>query len=179
MDFNTVVKARRSIRKYDPSKKVSREQVEELIQAAIYAPSWKNAQTSRYYAAMSQEAMEKVKSAMPEFNNNSVKDASALIVTTVVANRSGYERDGRPTTEFDHNQWGIYDLGLANQNLLLKAADLGLGTLVMGIRDCDILRTALEIPEDQIIVSVIAVGYSAAEPEMPKRKTVEDVLKVL
>ena len=29
----------------------------------------------------------------------------------------------------------VYDLGLANENLLLKAAEMGIGTLVMGIRD--------------------------------------------
>lgn len=179
MDFNTVVKERRSIRKFDAEKKVTPEQIAEMVQAAIYAPSWKNAQTSRYYACMSEEAMNQVKSGMPDFNNNSIKDASAVIVTTVVANRSGYERDGSATTEFCHNEWGIYDLGMACQNLVLKAQDMGLGTLVMGIRDSEAVKTALGIPEDQIVVAVIGVGYPAVSPEMPKRKAVEDVLKVL
>ena len=31
------------------------------------------------------------------------------------------------------------------------------------------------IDENQIIVAVIAVGYAAEEPPMPKRKTVDDI----
>ena len=42
MEFNEVVKNRRSIRKYDIDEKVTKEQVEELIRYAIYAPTWKN-----------------------------------------------------------------------------------------------------------------------------------------
>ena len=45
MEFQKVIESRRSIRKYDAEKKVSEEQIREMIQAAIYAPSWKNSQT--------------------------------------------------------------------------------------------------------------------------------------
>ena len=68
-----------------------------------------------------------------------------------------------------------YDLGLANENLLLKAAEMGIGTLVMGIRDEKKLHEILSIPEEQMVVSVIGVGYGTVSPDMPKRKSVEDV----
>ena len=176
MEFQNVLESRRSIRKYDETKKVAKEQIDELIRAAIYAPTWKNSQTARYYAAVTEEGIAKVRACLPEFNANNTAGA-AYIVTAFVANRSGYERDGAPSTELDHNEWGVYDLGLASENLLLKAADMRLGTLVMGIRDAAALKAALEIPEDQKIVSVIAVGYAAVEAVMPKRKEVEDVAK--
>ena len=73
------------------------------------------------------------------------------------------------------NGWGVYDCGLANQNLILKATELGLGTLVMGIRDERAIRELLEIPVQETIVSVIGVGYPNIEPSMPKRKTIEEV----
>ena len=38
MEFQKVIESRRSIRKYDAEKKVSEEQIREMIQAAIYAP---------------------------------------------------------------------------------------------------------------------------------------------
>ena len=75
------------------------------------------------------------------------------------------------------NGWGFYDLGLHNEILLLKAAELGLGSLVMGIRDGEKLREVLEIPESEIVVSVIAVGYPAEAPARPKRRAVEDIAK--
>ncbi len=175
MEFQKVIESRRSIRKYDAEKKVSEEQIGEMIQAAIYAPSWKNSQTARYYCVLSRDMFEKVRTeCLPEFNANNVEGASALIVTAVVKNRSGYERSGEPTNELG-NGWGIYDLGLANENLLLKAAEMGIGTLVMGIRDEKKLHEILSIPEEQIVVSVIGVGYGTVSPDMPKRKSVEDV----
>lgn len=177
MELQTVLEQRRSIRAYDPGRAVDKSQVEALIQAAIYAPSWKNSQTARYYVAMSPEVTEQIKSdCLPEMNAAKVKDAPVLIVTTFVSHRSGFERDGQPTNEVGEG-WGFYDLGLHNENLLLKARDMGLDTLVMGIRDAEKLRSLLSIPEEEIVVAVISVGYRAVDPEMPKRKAVEDIAK--
>lgn len=175
MDFNDVIKSRRSIRKYCADKSVTAEQIEEIIKSAIYAPTWKNSQTARYYCAVEQEAIEKVRNCLPEFNQKNSENA-ALIVITFVHNRSGFKPDGEPQNECE-NGWGYYDLGLANENLLLKATEMGLGTLVMGIRDGEALKTALDIPNEETVVSVIAVGYPNIEPEMPKRKEHTDIIK--
>lgn len=177
MEFQSVIENRRSIRGYDENKKASKEAIEEMVKAAILAPSWKNSQVSRYHIAMTEEGMNKVRANLPEFNANNTKGASAIIIATIVENRSGYERDGSATTELDHNEWGIYDLGLATENMVLKAEELGLGSLIMGIRDANGLKEALEIPENEIVVSVISVGYALSEAKMPKRKAVEDVAK--
>src|SRR5699024_11545420 len=63
-----------------------------------------------------------------------------------------------------------YDCGLHDMALLLKASELGLSTLVMGIRDAEKLREVLSVPAYEQIVSVIAVGYAAVDPERPARK---------
>ena len=68
---------------------------------------------------------------------------------------------------------GFYDCGLGSMALLLKATELGLSTLVMGIRDAAKISEILEIPENEAVVSVISVGYSDADPERPARKPVE------
>lgn len=73
--------------------------------------------------------------------------------------------------------WGYYDLGLHNENFILKAKELGLGTLVMGIRDGEKIQEMLEIPETEMVVSVISVGYIKENPPKPKRKDVDDILK--
>lgn len=46
MEFQTVLENRRSVRSYDDSKKVTKEQINEIVEAAIQAPSWKNSQTA-------------------------------------------------------------------------------------------------------------------------------------
>lgn len=177
MEFQKVIESRRSIRKYDPTKKVDEAMINEIIEAAILAPSWKNAQTARYYVIQTEAALVKLKKeCLPPFNANNSADAPVLIVTTFVENASGFNPDGEPTNELG-NGWGFYDLGLHNENLILKAIDLGLDTLVMGIRDADKIREMLSISQDETIVSVIALGYGAQEPKMPKRKTVADIVK--
>jgi len=175
MELQEVIEKRRSIRKYK-QQKVSHQDIETMIQAAILAPSWKNSQVSRYYVVESDEMVTQIKNNLPEFNQNNAKDAPVLIVSSIVLNRSGFNRDGTPTNELG-NGWGYYDCGLHNMNLLLKATELGLSTLVMGIRDQDKIKELLNIPENEAVVSVIALGYGDINPEMPKRKTVEDITK--
>lgn len=176
MELNKVIETRRSIRKYKTDK-VERQLIEECINAAILAPSWKNSQTARYYVVDSEEMLEAFKKdVLPEFNANNVKDAPVLVVTTFVKNRAGFERDGTETNECGQG-WGYYDLGLHNMNFILKATELGLGTLVMGIRDEAKIRELLNVADNEIIVSVISVGYPNIEPAMPKRKTIEDIVK--
>ena len=91
-----------------------------------------------------------------------------MIVSTIVLNRSGYNKDGTPTNELG-NGWGYYDCGMQNMNLLLKATELGLSTLVMGIRDEQKIRDVFSIPDNQAVVSVIALGYSDVKVERPQR----------
>ena len=178
MEFKELIEARRSIRAYAENVTVTADDIKSMISAAQQAPSWKNSQTGRYYAVISPEMIAKVQSeCLPEFNQNNSRNAGALIVAAYVANRSGFDRDGNPTNECG-NEWGAYDLGLQNQNLLLAARDSGFDTLIMGIRDAEKLCEMLGIPEDQHVMSVIAVGKRAAEPQKPERKNTEDIVKM-
>ena len=168
MELQNVLNNRRSMRNYDAAKKVTKEQVETIINAAILAPSWKNLQTSRYYCILSDEKIE-------EFRQNA--EGAALVVATFVKGCVGFDRlSGEPVNECG-NGWGYYDLGLQNENFVLKAKELGLDTLIMGIRDGEAIRNFLDVPENEQIVSVIAVGYGAKDVQMPKRKSVSEIVK--
>ena len=175
MELSKVMHTRRSVREYI-NKPVEQEKLREVISAAQLAPSWQNSQVSRYYVVTGEEKLAEVKNALSPYNQKNMADAPALIVTAIVLNRSGYEKDGTPTNELG-NGWGFYDCGLQSMNLLLKATELGLSTLVMGIRDNERIKKILGIPETEAVVSVIGVGYSNAEPAMPKRKEIDDIAK--
>lgn len=174
MELDEVLNKRKSIRRQYLSKEVDDNVIRQVIEAAILAPSWKNSQVTRYYIAKSKEALQQVKNALPEFNQENVGQAPVLIVSTIVLNRSGYNKDGTPTNELG-NGWGYYDCGMHNMNLLLKATELGLSTLVMGIRDEQKIKEIFAVPDNQSVVSVIALGYSDMEIERPQRKTFEDI----
>ena len=138
MNTNDVLEQRRSIRKFKPGS-ITKDQIEELVHASQMAPSWKNSQTSRYYVATSEEGMNKIRAGLPERNADHTINAVAMFVLTFKKDQSGFMRNGSPDNEVG-NGWGFYDNGLASENLLLKAYDMGYGTIVMGIRDEHILR---------------------------------------
>ena len=180
MEFDNVLKERRSVRKYKASA-VTGEQLEKLIEAAQYAPSWKNLQTSRYYCVLSENAVKELREkCLPEFNQANSDGAGAYIVTTFVKNVSGYTIEGQPRNECG-NGWGYYDLGLASANIILEARNQGLDTLIMGIRDGEKIRQMLAIDESEEIVAVIGVGVreDGFEPKMPKRKEMSEVAKFI
>ncbi len=173
MELNRLLDERRSVRYYS-ERGVEKEKIYEMIKAATLAPSWKNSQVTRFYVVNGVKMLDAVRSALPEFNQNSVKNAPVLIVSTIVLNCSGFGNNGKPVNELG-NGWGCYDCGLNNMNLILKAQELGLSTLIMGIRDADKIKCILNIPASEAVVGVIALGYGEATTERPERKSVEEI----
>ena len=174
--YDELIRARRSVRNYDPDRPVAREAVEQLIAAAVEAPSWKNQQTSRYHVVASPAMRERLKACLWSHNQIRVKDAPVLIVTTFVKGVVGFDQNGTPANELG-NGWGIYDLGLQNALLLLKATDLGLDSLVLGMRDAGAIRTLLNIPPEEVVVSVIGIGCRSQEASRPPRKAVAEITR--
>ncbi len=173
--FDDVVAARRSVRSYDPNKKISENEVRTLIATAQEAPSWANVQATRYYAVTSEEKLQEVKAAMLN-NQKTVADVPVLIVTTYKRDQSGFF-NGVAANEVG-NGWGAFDTGLGNAFLVLKAKEMGFDTVIMGLRDADALRNILSIPGDEIIMSIVALGYGNQEPRRPDRKNLNDVLRI-
>lgn len=176
VSFDEVMTSRRSVRDFDGSKTISQTEIRTLIEATQDAPSWTNSQPTRYYVALSPEKMESVRDLLPEFNQNNTDGASAYIVSTFVKGQSGFYR-GIPSNEVGDG-WGAYDNGLANAYLILKARAMGFDTLILGGRDAEGLRTLFEIPEEESVMAVIALGYRASTPTRPGRKPVDEILKI-
>ena len=173
--FDDVVAARRSVRSYDPNKRISEDQVRTLIATVQEAPSWANVQATRFYAVMSDAKLKEAKAAMLN-NQNTVADAPVLIVTTYRQGESGFF-SGEAANEVG-NGWGAFDAGLSNAFLVLKAKEMGFDTVIMGLRDANALRNALSIPSEEVIMSVVALGYGNQEPRRPERKALNEVLHI-
>lgn len=174
--FDEVLLSRRSVRSYDPEKKISQEELTKLMTAVQEAPSWANTETSKYYIAVSEQKRTALLD-MVGGNKDRVINAPVLIVSTFETGKSGFFR-GEPTNEVGDG-WGAYDNGLSNAYLILKAREMGFDTLIMGMRDADAIRAEFDIPETEAIMAVIALGYRAGEPQRPERRPLEDVVKFL
>lgn len=175
MELKDCILTRRSVRKF-LDKSVEHAVLEQVIAAAAYAPSWKNTQISRYIAIEDRAVLDKIcRDFLHEHNANIVSGAPLLIAQTFVKNRCGYERDGSFTTQ-RKDGWQYYDCGIAAQTFCLAAHDAGLGTVIMGIFPHKELGEFLNVPEDQELMALIAVGYPAEQPNAPKRKDTQTLL---
>ena len=171
MEFKQLIEARRSVRAFrEPA---GHDDLLDILALAGRAPSWKNSQTARTYLVEG-ERTDAARAALPSFNQNSSKNA-ALIVTTFITDISGYTQ-GAPDND-GGNFWGAYDLGLRDAYLVLAAKELGFDTLIMGLRDAETLRATLDIPQNEQIMSVIAVGRAADAPELRPRKPLDEVVR--
>ena len=172
--FDEVLTSRRSVRSYDPTKKISEAEVRTLLAAAQEAPSWANQEPTKYYVAIGEEK----RLALLEMiggNKDRVAGAPVLIVSTFETQKSGFFR-GQPANDVG-DFWGAYDNGLANAYLVLQARSMGFDTLIMGMREGDKIRAEFDIPQSECIMAVIALGYRAVEPNRPVRRELDDIVK--
>ncbi|MCM1091343.1 MAG: nitroreductase family protein [Butyrivibrio sp.] len=166
---------RRSIRSFT-EQPVSHELLEQIVETASYAPSWKNTQITRYIAVEGAMKDKLAKCTTIWAGNGNIMDNAPMVVAvTVITGRSGFERDGSFSTG-KGDGWQMYDAGVASEAFCLAAYEQGLGTVIMGLYDEADAAKLLELPDDQELVALIAIGYPAQNPDAPKRKPVTDLL---
>lgn len=175
MNATECIRGRRSIRKFK-NEAISHSLLESIISNASYSPSWKNTQITRYIAIEDTSIIQKIADEFtPEFNSNIIRQVPMLIAVTFVKGRSGFERDGSFSTK-KGDRWQMFDVGAACQTFCLAAHEQGLGTVIMGIWDEDGITELLQIPSSQELAALIAIGYPDIDPDVPKRKSLEDLL---
>ena len=180
--MNTVdcIKTRRSIRNYK-EEQIPQDVMKEVIDIALFAPSWKNGQIARYYVVQSAELKQKIAESCVmgfTYNTGTLTKAPAIVVVAYVEKRSGFERDGSCTTS-KGSEWEMFDAGIATQTLCLAAHEKGLGTCIMGIFEDKAVAEAINLPEGQKVGALVAIGYPAEEPAAPARKDVEQLVQFL
>ena len=128
------IKTRRSVRKFE-DKKVPHEVLEQIVEAAAFAPSWKNSQTVRYIAVEDAALKERIATeATMNFTHNKdiISACPVLIVVVTKTGICGYEKDGSYTTS-KKDKWEMFDAGIASQTFMLAAHEYGVGTVTLGI----------------------------------------------
>ena len=178
MEALECIKTRRSVRKFT-EQPVDRALLEQVVAAAAYAPSWKNTQIARYTVVTDSAKKQRLADECMmdfAFNQKTSSHAPALVVVTAITGRSGYERDGSFSTS-QGTHWQSFDAGVAAQTFCLAAHALGLGTVIMGIFDEAKVRAVLDLPAEQMVSAIIAIGHPAEQPICPKRKDVDTLLQ--
>ena len=178
MNTTECIRTRSSIRKFKAAP-VDHSLLESLISDTSYSPSWKNSQITRFIAIEDSSILDSiVQDYTPSFNSDIIKQVPVLLAVTFVKGRSGFERDGSFSTK-KGDRWQMFDVGVACQTFCLAAHNAGLGTVIMGIWDEDGITKLLKLPDDQELAALIAVGWPDVDPDVPMRKSVDELLTYL
>ena len=178
MTITEGIEQRRSIRKYT-EQEVEREKIEEVLRAALLAPSGKNRQPWKYLVYQSEE-----KEKLPESRHGLpsafhtlriMRQAPVLIVVLNTNAKSPFEE-----IKTDERLSEICDslsIGASIQNMLLRATELGLGSLWIG-NTCFAYTEIVEYlkTEDQL-AGAVSLGYAAESPAARPRKDWEEVVE--
>jgi len=162
MKAQSAIFTRRSVRDYDSSKRASNEQIEEVLRAAMYAPSAMNKQPWEFLVITNQCVLDKITKIHPYCE--SLKDAGTAII--VCGNRETQLKT--PSGEYY-----IYDCSAATQNILLRAKELGLDTCWCGISPeadrAEAFSKLFKLPECIEPVALVLLGYGKREEPAGER----------
>ncbi len=179
MEFKEVLQARRSVRAFQ-DQAPSPGQVEELIRAAQWAPSPLNLQPWRFLLIDRPELKAEVRrlgqdaaravlegggpSWVKKYGFDFLEQAPLLILVL-------YDpRQGGLGDYFNQPGGARLAAAAAIQNLMLAAAEMGLGTVWFTFFDPGEMARALGVPEELEIAGILPVGVPAGETPVPPRK---------
>ena len=168
MDIFQVFRDRRSIRRYTDMP-VEREKIEQVLNAARLAPSWKNLQCWRFLVLTDAKRRRVVTEAFPDDNPGKRAIATAPVVIVVCGNPA--ESDVENGIDYF-----VADVAIAFEHLCLAAHALGLGTCWMGWYDEQQIKRALDIPEHIRIVGLTPLGYPDQQPKQRPRKELSEIV---
>jgi len=168
MDILEAIKSRRSIRAFK-SQSVPAEIVENLIDAARWAPSAGNIQPWEFIIIRKPEIKRRLAEAA--LGQAFIEEAPVVIVVCANEDRSsqGYGVRGRTL-------YCIQDTAAAIENILLVACSLGLGTCWVGAFREEEARVTLKVPYGMRPVAIIPVGYPAEAPSPRSRRPINQIV---
>ncbi|MEV7093652.1 nitroreductase family protein [Amycolatopsis sp. NPDC051045] len=152
-----------SPRAFDESARVTTDQVKALLEAARWAPSFGNTQPARYLVGLrGTPSFDAILATLNSGNRAWAHRASLLLIGVMVTTNS---KGSVPYAE--------YGLGLASENLVLQAVELGLIAHQMAGFSPDAVRAAFTLPEDAVPKVAIAVGSPASPEVLEEERRIE------
>lgn len=169
MDFKTLSAERYSLRKFS-QQPVEREKLALVLEAGRNAPTAHNLQPQRILVLESAEALEKADGCTGAHFHPPVM----LVVS--------YDPQAAWKREDDGKNHGEIDAAIATTQMMLQAAELGLGTTYVGMFDPEKLRAAFPELADLTPIALLPLGYPAenARPSRlhTERKPLEELVTV-
>lgn len=170
MNVKEAIAVRKSIRKYK-QEQIPDDVINDLLDAARKAPSAKNVQSHRYFVIKDDVTKQKLVKA-GAFKQPFVQKAPLIIVCCA----DPFEYPESVDVDEKPINYAYVDLAIATSFLVLRATELGLGTVFVAWIHREKMKEVLGIPENYIIPFVIPVGYPDEDPKPRSRKELQEII---
>ncbi len=165
MDFQELIRIRRSIRAFKPDD-LPEDVVHRVLDAARVAPSACNLQPFRFIVITDQETRHSLKAVYPR---DWFWNAPVIVVACALPAEAWVRADGFNAAELD--------TAIAMDHVILAAAEEGLGTCWVCNFDEHKTRELLGIPPAARVLAMTPLGYPAGEPRPFARKKYSELVR--
>jgi nitroreductase len=177
MTFKELILTRQSVRRYAATA-VEPEKINLCLEAARLAPSASNSQPWKYIV-VDQDPLrtELAKATFSDIQLINKFTLQAPVMVVIVMEKA--KLITRMAMWVKKKEYTLIDVGITAEHFCLQAAEIGLGTCMIGWFDEDKIKKLLQIPSDKAIGLVISVGYAAdGYPQRTKiRKSIEEIAR--
>lgn len=171
MEFSELIQKRQSDRKYK-DEPVRREDIVKCLEAARLAPSACNSQPWRFVVVEDKAALKEMSEAAIGLGMNKFTAGVPVMVAVVQESMNLEAKAGALVKNKDYS---MMDLGLAIDHFCLQAAELGLGTCIMGWFDEKKIKKLLGVPRRRRVQLLISLGWPDAPTRTKIRKPLEEI----
>lgn len=171
MNFSDLIKIRQSDRKY-LDQPIEPEKTLACLEAARLAPSATNAQPWRFIAVDKPELRAELGNCAASLGMNKFVAQAPLIVVVVMEKPNLMSKIG---SVLQDKEYTLLDVGIAASHLCLQAADLGLGSCMIGWFDEKKVKKLLGVEKNRRVPLLITLGYPASPTRAKTRKEFDAV----
>lgn len=157
MSFMELANNRQSDRSFT-TEEVSRKDLLKCLQAAHLAPSACNSQPWKFVVIDNPKLLKQAAAAIQDNPKGLNKFAETAPVLVAVVEEQAILIGNQKS-----NHWAQFDLGSTTEHFCLQAAELGLGTCIMGAFHEEKMKELLNVPKDRRIFIMIAVGHPTSK----------------
>jgi nitroreductase len=169
MLFSELIKQRRSVRSYK-DQPVEKEKITQCLEAARMAPSANNSQPWTFLVVEDKELKNRVAEATVTLGFNKFSREAPVLIVVIRERANLFTALGG---WMQHTEFSGYDVGIAVSHFCLQAAELDLGTCILGLFDQKKIKELLHIESKKEVALVLTLGYTDAPVREKKRKPLE------
>ena len=180
MDLSKAIMDRRSCRSYDKEKKVTEEQIKEILDYSVWAPSGTNSQPWRF-TVLTGDAMDEFIKVMNEQIEAKKADFTEQSLNIFKWSALSLSKGSAVVVVWDKNKtWtSPQSIGACIQTMMLKAHDMGLGSLwVAAVRVAVDEYKKMYGKEEMDLIAAVGLGYPSEKmigKQGPPRLPVDEV----